>query len=814
MQLKHYLILLFFGGLSFQLGAQQGFLEGQVLDSSSMKPMEYVSVRLFSLPDSSVATGIYTDTLGKFALDGISPGSYYLRISFAGYRDKVISGLTFDAGNPKRDLGVIGLAINSELQLNEVTITAHQDILKTGIDKKVYNVDQDLSSRSGTVTDILNNVPSIQVDQDGNIILRGDANVTILIDGRPSSLSGGNGKSLLDALPANSIERIEVVTNPSAKYDPDGTSGIINIVLKKNKLKGVNGTAGVTAGTGKLLNANGSFAYRNAKFNVYTNYSLQYREGYRNNYGLLEQSFGDSLSRLQQNRDGTDLRNSNTLRVGSDFYLSERQTLGVILTGNLQERTRTGNLQNELYTNNEVLVRKWERLSRDPSYDRNADATLYYQLDFPEERGSLNFNLNQSFGQERTSGYYEENYYNLDGTYNDLAPLNQQLFNREKNNITTVMLDYVRNYKNKSRMELGAKTIIRDQFVHTYSERRDTLNGNYFPDTLANFDYSYNEQIYSVYGIYGQDLGKFKYQAGLRVEESYQIPFLITDNERIVNNYFNVFPSGHIRYATDKVSEFSISYSRRINRASAWNLNPFTSYADPFNLRRGNPKLQPEFINSFDLGYSFTQKKVTLTANAFYRHTTDVIQRIKEFYPNNTSAVTYENIDQSHSGGLELVGILEPYSWWRNVISVNGNFIRYEDASETQAWNNSGFNWSMKYTGVFQFWKKTASFQLNGRYNSPRITAQGTVRPRMSIDAAVEKSILDGKWTFGARVTDIFNTRGFYFEIDQPTVYQRSEYKWLTRRLYLSVSYKFGKLELSRDDRQGGGAQDGGGFDF
>ena len=262
-----------------------GTLNGIILDSLENTPIEYAQVRLYSKKDSLLVTSIYTEANGSFTLDKIPLGMYYSKITFLGFKTKFISNLNFTPNALVLNLAKIQLSLEDAKNLGEVKITGKLDVLKTGIDKKIYNVADDASSRGGNANDVLNRVPSVGVDQDGNISLRGDGNVTILIDGRPSSFSGGNGKSLLDAIPASSIERIEIVTNPSSKYSPDGTAGIINVVLKKNKLKGTNGLISSSVATDKLFNGNASFSYRNAKFNVYANYTYKYSEGYRNNYG-------------------------------------------------------------------------------------------------------------------------------------------------------------------------------------------------------------------------------------------------------------------------------------------------------------------------------------------------------------------------------------------------------------------------------------------------------------------------------------------------------------------------------------------------
>ncbi|MDP4684240.1 MAG: TonB-dependent receptor, partial [Crocinitomicaceae bacterium] len=677
--------LLFIGISSISFGQKDGILTGRIVDKFSDKPMEYVSFRLFSVKDSSVVAGIFTDPDGRFNLEQLAYGNFYGKLTFSGYETITINDIKISASIKSVNLGTYKMVIDKTIDFDEVKVVGQLDVLKAGIDKKIYNVGEDLSVKGGTANDVLNNIPSVEVDQDGRIMLRGDGTVTVLIDGRPSSLSGGNGKSLLDALPAGSIERIEVVTNPSAKYDPDGTSGIINIVLKKNKLKGFNGMLTANVGSGNLNGGNvadGSFSlsYRNGKFNAYGSYSGRYMTGYRNNYSSLEQTFSDNSSlKIVQNRLGTDLNAGHTFRMGSDFYLKPRHVIGFSATGSIGQRDRTGDQWNTSYDGDGNAISFWNRESYDPTNQQNFDLNVNYKFDLKDDKGSFTIDANQSLGKEEIEGYYEQTDYNLDSTLIGSYLLDQQLFNTEKNNVTTLQSDFTYLLpKKKARIETGLKAIVRQQGVDTYSESLNQSSGIYEEDTLANFIYQYDEQIYSAYGIFGQELGKFKYQAGVRLEQSYQIPNLISDSIRIVNDFFNFFPSAHIRYAFTPKSEVSLSYSRRINRAGSRNLNPFTNYSDPYNLQRGNPNLQPEYIDSYDLGYTNERKKVTLTTSIFYRYTTGVITRIKEFYADNTSVVTYANIDKSYSFGTEMIFIVKPTTWWRNSISGNANYIQYD----------------------------------------------------------------------------------------------------------------------------------------
>jgi len=786
-------------------------IKGVVIGSDGI-PAEYASVRLIYKSDSSVISGAYTDSLGVFALKDIIVNNdraivYLLRISYANHEDHF---KTYSFSQTKIDnIGSIQLELDKTIDLDEVTANGSLDVLKAGIDKKIYNVQDDISTRGGTVSDVLNNIPSIEVDQDGNISLRGDGNVTILIDGRPSTLVGNDGQNLLDAFPANSVERIEVVTNPSAKYDPDGTSGIINIVLKTNKLRGFNGIASVTAATNNLYEGNLGFSYRNRKFNVHANYSLNYSEGYRNyNSDILRTFSLDSTERFLQDRIGTDLNSSNTLILGGEYFFNKRNTLGLSLTGSINRRERTGDVAYRLLDNSGHLSARWNRNSRDPRARTNAFANLNYTHKLKKDLGEIAMSFNHSIGTREVMGVYEEVYYDEFENESNLARLNQQLENNSSERVTTGQVDFNRVFeKARARMELGGKTILRDERLSTFSETKDTITGNFLEDTLANYQYKYSEQVSSAYGIFGQEVNNFKYQIGLRGEYAEQTPNLVSENTKIFNHYLNLFPSAHIKYELSEKSELSLSYSKRINRAKSRQMNPFKSFADPFNLRSGNPYLQPEYIHSFDLGYSYNGKKMNFSTSIFHRRTRDVINRVKEYYEDNSSLVTYGNIDESRSTGLEVVTIYKPFKWVKSTLTFNGNYIEYVNADENVDWNNSGINWGLKYILSIDFWKKTASAQLNLKYNAPRTTPQGIVQPRQGVDLSFEKRLFKKKLSVGAKVTDIFNTKGFVIDYGQMGVEQNSEYKWLTRRFYVTLTYRWGSsIKETRSSRSDSGS--------
>lgn len=796
-----------FFNAGFIANAQTGQIKGIIIDEKTKKPIEFMPVRLYDGTDSVIVNDYFTNAEGKFEITDLPLKSYYIVIrTYFNYNAKYIHDLILTRENTKIDLGKILLMPNDAEDLDEIVVRHEKVLIENNFDKKIYNVEDDAATKGGTVSDVLNNIPSVEVDQDGKVSLRGDGNVTILIDGRPSTLAGTNGKSLFDALPAGSVERIEIINNPSAKYDPDGTSGIINIVLKKNKLRGINGNVSLSAGTGNTYNGSASVSFRNSKMNAFATYAFRYYEGQRGNQIRLRRQYEDSLLSRIQDRTGGDRMINHTVRIGSDFTLKPRNTFGFVVTGNMGDRKRTGDLNNVQYSD-ETEVRRWERFSTDPSKDNALDLNLNYKLDFKEEKGNIVFDLSQSFHTDAAKGDYRERSITDYGIPSILPDLYQRIENTDKSRYTTGQVDYTRKLNEKMTLDIGTKGIFKNSDMNSGSQTRNT-SGEYETDTLSTYRYKYGEQIVSLYGNFSHKLDKFKYQGGLRAESAMQAPDLVSQGISLKKHYLNIYPSAYVGYELNTKSELSLSFSRRINRPQSDQLNPFTSYADPLNLRSGNPYLTPEYINSFELGYNLDLKVVNIAANAFYRQTKDMIQRIILFHDNGVSVATQANIDKSNSYGAELVLVYKPVNWLRNVVSLNGNFIEYIDNTQSYNWNNSGFNWGFKYAGTAEFWKKTANVQLNARYRGKIITAQGTARPRLVIDLAGQKKLKGDNWTVGFRITDVFNMQEFVIEVDQPGIYQYSRFKQNTRRFYLTLSYKFGKYDVSRKSKitnQGGG---------
>ncbi|PKR81682.1 hypothetical protein CW751_03915 [Brumimicrobium salinarum] len=664
--------------------------------------------------------------------------------------------------------------------------------METSIDKRTYNVEEDMTAVGGGLTEVLNNIPSVEVDNDGNVSLRGSGSVTILIDGRQSALSSGDGA--LDGIPASAIERIELVTNPSAKYNPEGTAGIINIVLKKKKLRGINTNVQLSAASENLFSGSLGFNIRNEKFNFYVNYSYRHREGFRNNFNERTSFYDNTTEFLKQGRLGTDFRESHTGKVGSDFFISENQVLGISVSGTNTDRIRRGKQENERYIDDN-LTQMWDRKVYDPRNRKSIDINANYKLDFNDKKGNIIIAATQSIGDEDAIGEFEEFYLNPNGTTPSNPYRFQNQIRSDFRSKFTFSADLERSINDKMKYDAGLQAIINRQNESNFLEYYDTLTGQVVPDPNVNNELVFNENILSAYGIFGHQVSeKFKYQAGVRLEQALTEPKLLTTNESFENNYFSFFPSLHLTYGNDKQGSFFGSYSRRINRPSTWSLNPFPVYSDPLNLRKGNPEIQPEYINSYELGYEKIWKSASITGTVYFKETVNRIQRIRQFFDDGVSVTTFANVDESYDYGVEVVSTYSPFSWWKNMLALNAYESRLSANIDGTRLSNKGVSWDVKLNSTFSFFDNTTAIQINAQYIAPRYTVQGYYQRNPGIDIGFTRTLLDKKMVLGVRVSDVFNQKGFYFEINDGDVIQETDYKWTTRRLYLTLSYKFGNL--------------------
>ncbi|MBB6460992.1 TonB-dependent receptor domain-containing protein [Flammeovirga kamogawensis] len=794
-----------------------GTVTGKVIDADAKQPLEFVTVALYSMRDSSFITGASTDVQGRFKITEVPVGKMFAKVTFIGFEENNSAPFTIKPDNKEQFLGNLILSPSAK-SLDEVTVTAERDAMEIGIDRKTFNIGQDLTTVGGSMTDALKNIPSIDVDSEGTLSLRGSSNVTIFIDGKPSNLTSSSDADILDQIPASSIERVEVITNPSAKYDPEGTSGIINIVLKKDRKGGVNGNASVTVGNNNKYNASIGVNARISKVNVFANYSGRYQDRYadktqtQNNFN----DQGDFTDYNQQFTHREDNRQSHMLKTGFDFDINDYNNIYFSALFNTGERTKDENLDIHYLLPDDTQIERINRINKTASDDKNQEYNFGYRKTFVNPKQTLDISGQYSDGTRTTDGNYNEYQY-VNGTIGSSPILEQRNTNPTNSKIYLGQIDYVQPIGDNGTLETGWKTTGRDIQSDFYSESL-AGNGNWTPDDSLNNNFNYQEQIHAFYVMYRHEFGKWGIQGGLRAEQAYTTSHLednaVTEEQKVDNNYFALYPTLHIAYKFQEARELSLGYSRRVNRPRGRMLNPFPDYANPQSLRQGNPYLKPEFIDAIEATYQHGWDKVTLTGSLYYRYTHDAMQRVQSARPDGVMVMTWDNVESSQSYGAEAIASYNMTDWWKFSGSANVYNLLISGSSGDLDLSNQAWAMTGKVTSSTNL-TKTLSLQVSGRLSSQRATAQGYIAPMGGVDVAVSQKLFKGKGTLQARVTDVFNTYKFNVYSEGIGFNSDMTYDWESRVGYLTFSYRFGKSgNKPRKKGKSGGKPSGGGMDM
>ncbi|MBA3971639.1 MAG: TonB-dependent receptor [Bacteroidetes bacterium] len=795
-------------------GPAIGKLRGVVIDNRSKVPIEFATIALYKLKDSSLATGIVAGIKGDFELKELPFGRYFMKVNFIGYKQLIIDSIAIWPRALEVDLGQIRLKTNTEL-LGEVEVTSEKSTIQLGIDRKIFNVDKNIVSEGGSATDVLQSIPSVSVDIDGNLSLRGSGNVTVLIDGKPSGITGTSRAAILQQIPASSIESIELITNPSAKYDPDGMSGIINIITKKNKLSGFNGSVTIGAGTNDKYNAAAAISYRNSKVNVYSNYGFRLNTRTGSGYSYRQNIFPDTTYFLNSESSQLSRNVSHNIKTGIEFFLNGKNTIGgSILYNTGKDRSAQVSDYTEADENN-VLSGSYARDEISEDTPVNLDYNLNYRKTFAKPKQELVFDGTYSTSSGKEHEDYIERDYSLKYAPKNAYPLKQNTTTTSNNTIGTIQLDYVHPFKDQMKLEAGAKTTLRNIANDFVSESYNYGSSDFMADTNLSNNFKYTENIFAAYSTFTGTIKKFGYQLGLRAEQANTESYLVTTDEKYTNNYFKLFPSVHLSQKFNKEQEAQISYSRRINRPGMRSLNPFKDYGDPYNIRYGNPYLQPEFINSLELSYVKYWKKAVLTSTAYYRQTTGIIQRIKTIGDSTVSITSFVNLNSSTSYGLELIAKTDITKWWNTTISANVFETKIDGENVDADLQNNNFSYIFKVMSNMHL-LKNLDIQFTANYNGPTATAQGEVKSIFAMDFGIKKEIFKNA-SLGLNITDLTNARRMAFEASGNNFYQTMERRRESRIATLTFTYRFGKLsETGKKGRQnkGGGEFEGGGGDM
>ncbi len=783
-------------------------ITGKLLEDGSGAPVEFATISIFNTSDSTLATGGLSDDKGMFRIE-TKPGNYYAKVQFMGYQDIVVQDIKLGRGATSFDMGELKVKQDERL-LEEVVVQAERTQMEMTLDKKVFNIGKDLSNLGGSATDILDNLPSVQVDVEGNVSLRGSENVRILIDGKPSGLVGLSSNDALRQLNGNLIERVEIITNPSARYDAEGLAGIINIVLKKEKAKGVNGSFQVNTGAPANHGGSVNLNFRRDWINFFTNVGA----GYRRNPGSGEsyQEFGDPITKTTDRSREHDRGGVNySTRFGADLYLNDLNTITLAFLYRFSDENNETRLQyfDQFVTGEDSLTLRSDDETED---DENLEYSINYTRNFGKKGQKLTADIQYQNNNEQEGSDLVESI-GLNAA-SQVPFLFQRSSTDEIEERIMAQSDYSHPFSKDGNIEVGFRYTDRLVGNEYLVEERDE-NGDWQIDTNFSNDFEYEEEVLAFYGIISNKINKLSWQFGMRWESTNLITFQKTQNERNVQRYSNFFPSTFFTYQLTESQAIQVSYSRRIRRPRGWFLNPFTSISDSRNFFVGNPNLQPVFTDSYEVGYLINSRKSSLYTGVYYRYDDGITQRLRSTSADGITTTRPYNVSEQDSYGVEVNISRDITKWYR--ISGNANFFRSYTPGGTVTFENESTSFNSatatslttRFSNIFKL-KSLFDAQINVNYRAPRNTVQGKRFSITSIDLGFSRDVLDGNGTLALSVRDLLNSRKYRGETFNEGFYERSEFQWRSRTSQLSFTYRLNQKKQRQRRR---GQYEGGDFE-
>lgn len=754
-------------------------IHGKVVDQNSQQAVEFATVMLGDKAQQQAITGTSTDIDGRFELMA-KQANFYIEISFIGFQPQKITEFTIVDGEV--DLGTIQLADNSQ-QLDEVVVRAEKSQTEFKLDKRVFNVGKDLSSTGASALEVLNNVPSVNVNIEGEISLRGSSGVQILINGKPSVIASEQGNAL-GTITADMIDRIEVITNPSAKYDAEGTSGIINIVIKKEERKGINGSISLNTGTPHNHSVGLSLNRRTERFNLFSQIGVGYRE-LPNDAENINRDLVNNTTVLST---GTEFRNETFYNfiLGTDYHINEHNVL--TLSGNFayEVEDQPSRTDFQFIDTLGTVTNEWFREEDTEATNPKWQYELQYKRDFEDDEDHmLLFSaLGTSFAKDQSSSFF-----NTTTLGSEVSGTQETRTNFEETEYT-FKLDYTKPYSEKFTIETGAQYVIKD--VSNDFAVDNWVDGVFVNDPNLTNIFEYDQKVLGVYGTGAYEDEKWGLKLGLRLENTDLKTFLVNTQESNNQNFTNLFPSAHTSYKLTDHFSLQAGYSRRIFRPRLWDLNPFFNIRNNFSIRTGNPDLLPEFSDSYEISSIYIVGQASLNFSVYQRYTTDVVERVVTFEDNVNVFKPY-NIGTNRATGLEFNG---KYTISKN-FSVNGdinyNYFVRKGELEGTSFDFSADQWSSKMTAKLKL-PAGIDFEMTGHYESRVQTVQSIVSGNVFMDMGLRKKILKGRGVINFSARDLFASRIRESVTEQPTFYV---YSWRQRGRFLTLgfSYGFGKGE-------------------
>lgn len=766
---------------------QNGTVRGSVLDASSSAAISFASVAVYDSAENKLVNGNITDDEGDFEI--VLPlGSYYAVVEFMGYASVQTPVFKLSRENRKHNLGNIKIA-SSTADLDEVVVQGERTQMELSLDKRVFNIGQDLANAGGTATDILMNLPSVTVDPEGNVRLRGSENVRILVDGKPSGLVSFKGSSGLQQLSASMIETVEVITNPSARYEAEGMAGVINIVLKKENTEGFNGSFEVITGTPTNLGLAANLNYRHNKINWFINYGIAHRRLPFNSTLYQEVYNGDSTLLLDQENDGVVESLNNNVRAGLDYFFNERS----ILTGSYMLRRsdahRVLDIQYNDYLNDKNNMLGYTRRRQvEDEKEPNSEANLTYKQSFGAKGHDLTAAITYLDYWENSDQVYTQFSFLPDGTEQPAKSVLQTSVNDEFERQWLFQLDFTKPLGSEGNLETGIRSSFRSM-ENDFNVSEETETGEFVPLPGMDDIFLYQENIHAVYGILGNKTNKFSYQGGIRAELTDVQTTLVRVNEINPRDYLNLFPSAHVTYSVNPDNSFQLSYSRRVRRPFYNDLSPFVTFSDSRNFFSGNPDLEPEFTNAYELGHIKYFDIGSVFSSLYYRSTTDKIDRIRTVDGEGNSRTITQNLLSERSMGAEFTGDFTPNEWWKMDLNVNVFYADIDGSNIMDDYKAKTFSWFARYSSRFSF-ANGLEVQLRANYEARQKTAQGIRKSLTYADLSASKDVLKGNGTLILNVMDVFNSRRNRYISEGPGFYTVGDGQQRVRQINLTLNYR------------------------
>ncbi len=774
-----------------------GSISGSVKDAENGSAVEFANVLLLRSRDSSMVAGIITNAKGEFSLSQLPLGNFILKISFLGYKD-LNTSITLTTNAPEKILLNLKLSSNATL-LQAAEVVGEKKLIEYSLDKKVVNVEKSLVSEGGTATDVLSNVPSVSVDVDGNVSMKGSSNVTILIDGKPAVLSGVG----LDQLPANTIESIEIISNPSSKYNPEGMAGIINIKTKRKKFEGLSGSANASVSTAERYNASLNLNYGIGDWSLFMNGGMNVMNGGRTGTSTTISELSNKYypTDIYQRQDEISERTRNgyggNLKLGAEYRINMQNS--IMLTGeyslfNNENGSKTPNTITKGYSNPDST--HWlQTLTSESDGNNNFNnygLTLNYKHTTARPREELTFDISAKTSANSGEGNTKRIISNPDSTINE--PQNNDT--KGDGYDIDAQLNYLYPIGKDGKIEVGYQGKMRGSSSNDLQYLYGTLNAD-----LSN-DFSSNENIQGIYATFGNTYGPWSFQLGGRVEYASMdghtvVPTGATQNHdtSFDYNYTRFYPSIHISRKLGKIQELQLSYSRRVRRPSAWDLNPFVNYSNfPVSIEFGNPALRPEDIQSLELNHSIYWPTTTLYTTAYYRYVSDMIQRYTfqdSVRGEWVRATTRLNYASGTNYGFDVVVDQKIFKWWS--INLTGSFYQniVNGNNVSADLNTEGLSYSFKANSNMSF-PSNFNIQLSFNFRGPQYRGQSKQEANFSSELALRKGFMKNKWNVGLRLSDIFNTQEFNnFTTGNGFTTESNNKRLNSRALYFTIGYNF-----------------------